>query len=255
MITRERLVNINGLSLSRRINLMDDLSFKAYCNALNLFIDTYPGRENEIKYALQIKDIGTLKKTLRAVSDLLILIYADDLAQHCEMIDGEITSAHSPSLEDRLSQLLTAISGLSIQIQMAFLGETLAANAEPSRMVSSKTILAVDDVPLVLNTLNHIVSSTAYRFIGFTSCTEALDYLSRHTPDLFILDIEMPIMDGYTLAQEIRDRGHISPIIFLTGNATKDYVFKAIQAGAADFVVKPVIADQVLEKIERFMQL
>jgi len=64
----------------------------------------------------------------------------------------------------------------------------------------------------------------------------------------------MPGMNGYELAREIRKSGHSAPIIFLTGNAKKDYVIKALQVGAADFIVKPVKADQLLERIGKYLK-
>ncbi|MCL2103413.1 MAG: response regulator, partial [Syntrophorhabdaceae bacterium] len=69
----------------------------------------------------------------------------------------------------------------------------------------------------------------------------------------FLLDIEMPEMDGYELARRIRESGHAAPIIFLTGNARKDSVARALQAGAADFIVKPVAKAELLERIGKYI--
>lgn len=262
MISKDRLSEINGLKLSDKISNMDDVSFHEYYKALNMFIDTYPNQESGLKDTFDKKDDLAFLKILEAVCDVLMLIYADDLVQSCIKLGREMPVLNRKQFEAHLTYLLTAISGLSISIQMALseenAGATLdkqpAPNVKPCLTNKGKSILAVDDVSLVLYTLENILSDTGYTFVGLTSGKDALRYTIVHKPDLFILDIDMPDMDGYELANKIRDQGHIAPIIFLTGNATKAHVFKAIQAGAADFVVKPVSPDQVLEKIEKFMR-
>jgi len=60
-------------------------------------------------------------------------------------------------------------------------------------------------------------------------------------------------MDGYELAAQIKKKGERSPIVFLTGNAKRENVVKAVEAGAADFIVKPVNKKEVLAKIERYI--
>jgi two-component system response regulator FixJ len=64
----------------------------------------------------------------------------------------------------------------------------------------------------------------------------------------------MPEMNGYELAGAIRERGHKAPIIYLTGNAQREYVINAMQAGAADFIVKPVIKEHLFERISNFIK-
>jgi CheY-like chemotaxis protein len=90
-----------------------------------------------------------------------------------------------------------------------------------------KTVLAVDDAAFFLNILKKYVSGTGHKLICVNSGDAALKYLVAHDPDLFILDIEMPEMNGYELAQKIRNEGKKAPIIFLTGNAKREDVVKA----------------------------
>jgi DNA-binding response OmpR family regulator len=89
--------------------------------------------------------------------------------------------------------------------------------------------------------------------ICVNSGDDALRYLKSHQPDLFILDIEMPKMNGYDLALKIREVGQRAPIIFLTGNATKRNVIRAIEAGASDFIVKPIDKKYVAYKINKYL--
>jgi CheY-like chemotaxis protein len=119
---------------------------------------------------------------------------------------------------------------------------------------SEKNILAVDDTEFFLRTLKTLLQDTPYKLTCITSGKVALNFLQKNHPDLFILDIDMPEMNGYELAMRIRECGQQAPIIFLTGNTTQKSVEKAHMVGASDFIAKPVNKDQVLQRINKFIQ-
>ncbi len=161
-----------------------------------------------------------------------------------------------------MAYFLTSLSMLSIDIQMAELkeqgdGADMPSEQKPAttgnQSKEKKTILAVDDTPFFLTTLKKILQDTGYKLLFVTSGSDALKSLEKHHPDLVLLDIEMPEMDGYELAAQIRKRGEKAPIVFLTGNAKRENVVRAVEAGAADFIVKPVNKEGVLAKIERYI--
>ncbi|MDR2906164.1 MAG: response regulator [Helicobacteraceae bacterium] len=100
--------------------------------------------------------------------------------------------------------------------------------------------------------LKTVFKDSHYAILSADSGKKALELLKEsYRPDLFILDIDMPRMDGYELAVEIRAAGHKAPIIFLTANADEKYVLKAIKAGAADFIVKPINKERFLAKVAK----
>ena len=96
-----------------------------------------------------------------------------------------------------------------------------------------------------------LIQNTPFKITCVNSGEAALHYLETHQPDLFILDIEMPEMNGYELAEKIRERGQKAPIIFLTGNFSVAYVKRAVEAGAADFITKPINKNHVLNRIKK----
>lgn len=255
MDSKETLLKISGLNLSNRINNMDAKQFQLYCKYLDEFVDTFPSEENTLRENVRTFEYDSLSHNLTALSNRLAIIYADNLVDECKKLKEEIKTENHQLIDENLSNLLTLIAALSIDIQMTRLqgqyNQAPEANVEETQAPVVKSILAVDDVSLILFTLKTILADTDYNFVGVTTGVAALKYLTSHTPDLFVLDIEMPEMNGYELAKAIRTMGQTAPIIFLTGNATKKYVINAIQAGAADFIVKPINVTQVLEKIEK----
>jgi len=261
MICKERLLAISELRLAG-IQQMDEGKLKTYAKSLSSFTEGLPELDEKIKAALETKDHASLSKCLADVRDLLAAIYASDMADECTKQIKDIKSVKHEKLEAFMTYFLTSLSMLSIDIQMAELKEpedgaiTPSENTPAAKVNNSKdqkTILAVDDTPFFLTTLKKILQNTEYKLICVTSGSDALKSLEKHHPNLLLLDIEMPEMDGYVLAAKIRERGKKAPIVFLTGNAKKENVVKAVEAGAADFIVKPVNKEGVLAKIERYI--
>jgi DNA-binding response OmpR family regulator len=102
-------------------------------------------------------------------------------------------------------------------------------------------ILAVDDDPDVLGTLSRALSREGFEVGGTTSGLEALKILGEHQPDLIILDIIMPGLDGLAVCRKIRADSQYNdlPILFLTARGHTDDVVAGLDAGGDDYVVKP----------------
>ena len=123
---------------------------------------------------------------------------------------------------------------------------------------SIKRIVAVDDSNVVLKTLKNMLDKDEYEVHAFSTGTRALEYLVQKdkVPDLIILDIEMPEMNGYVVLERIKKMLHLKtvPVIFLTSNGEKKQVIKAVSGGVKDYVVKPVDKEILLEKIQAVLK-
>jgi DNA-binding response OmpR family regulator len=102
-------------------------------------------------------------------------------------------------------------------------------------------ILAVDDDIEVLETLGRVLKHEAFDVTLASSGQQALTYLETHTPELVILDIIMPEMDGISVCRRLRrdSRFITMPILFLTAKGGTDDIVIGLDAGADDYVVKP----------------
>jgi CheY-like chemotaxis protein len=266
MICKERLLAISELKLAG-IQKMDEKKLNTYINSLNAFTEGFSELEEKTKSVLEAKDYAGLSKCLADMRDLLTAIHVVDMADECTKQIKELKNVKHEKLEAFMSYFLTSLSMLSIDIQMAELKEQDGQAGAPEAQApheqkptaaenqskEKKTILAVDDTPFFLTTLKKILQEADYKLICVTSGSDALKSLEKHHLDLFLLDIEMPEMNGYELAAQIKKRGEKSPIVFLTGNAKRENVVKAVEAGAADFIVKPINKEEVLAKIKRYI--
>jgi CheY-like chemotaxis protein len=255
---KERLLEISELKLAGKIEQMEKEEFDNYIRLLDKFTDNFPTQEDNIKLALKENDNDACIKHLTLVREILEEIHADEMAQDCAKQINTINSTTHEKLEAYIRYFLSTLSMLSIDIQMAqHKMNTSAAlpakddgNNEPK---TDKRILAVDDTAFFLTILKKILQDTRYKLTCVASGRDALKYLEKNQPDIFLLDIEMPGMDGYELAAKIKESGSKAPIIFLTGNARKEHLAKAVEAGAVDFIIKPINKDTLLTKIRKYL--
>jgi DNA-binding response OmpR family regulator len=119
---------------------------------------------------------------------------------------------------------------------------------------STKIVIGVDDAPENLFLLQSAVKAGGYTFMGARSGAECMTLLHRVMPRLILLDIEMPMMDGFETCRQIRAMSHLRhvPIAFLTARKTTEDVKKCIELGANDFIVKPFDMVKLLERIKHW---
>jgi CheY-like chemotaxis protein len=242
---------------------LDDAQMNQYEKLLVSFVESFPLNEQKIKAALEANDKEQLAAQLETLSAALEKIKADTLASEGRefIIVLKKFDYEYEKVESFVSIFLRSIVMLSIDIQMAkYLDEKTQATYlrkkkedMAARNNIEKTVLAVDDAAISLTMLKQSLQGERYKLICVNSGESALQYLKNNKPDLFLLDIEMPKMNGYELAEKIRGSGHEAPIIFLTGNSAKEYVLKAIKMGASDFIVKPIYKENLTEKIYRHL--
>lgn len=123
-------------------------------------------------------------------------------------------------------------------------------------MMDKKSIVAVDDSGIILKTLEKLLGGK-YAYHAFSKGMRALKYLKEEdTPDLIILDIEMPEIDGYQMLEMIREKSDLKqvPVLFLTSNSDKEHVVKAISGGANDYAIKPIDEEVFMDKVRKLLK-
>lgn len=115
-----------------------------------------------------------------------------------------------------------------------------------------KIVLAVDDAAIILSRITDALGEH-YNVFTVNSGARALKFLDKIKPDLILLDIRMPIRDGFDILREIRsmeDRADI-PVVMLTGMEGKESVIKL---GICDYILKPFDPDDLLDRVQRILE-
>lgn len=117
-------------------------------------------------------------------------------------------------------------------------------------------VMAVDDDPEVLETLGRVLEREQFEVKLANSGAQALTLLEKRTPDLLILDIIMPGVDGITVCKQLRaDPRYITlPILFLTAKGSTDDVVEGLDAGADDYVVKPFELSELRARVHALIR-
>ena len=116
------------------------------------------------------------------------------------------------------------------------------------------TILYVEDNPDNRMLVRRILLSEDYSLLEATNAAEALEVLKTAKPDLILMDINMPDMDGYTLTAKIKKMPGFEklPILALTANVMRGDKEKVLEAGCDGYIQKPIDFDELLREVERF---
>jgi len=117
------------------------------------------------------------------------------------------------------------------------------------------TVVVVDDDSMMREMLKLMLRGEDYAVVGEASNgQDAIMQCEKLKPDLVLLDIMMPKMDGLQALEEIRKVSPESIVLMVSADATMDKVAEAIKKGASGFVVKPLKASSVLDRIETILK-
>jgi DNA-binding response OmpR family regulator len=112
-------------------------------------------------------------------------------------------------------------------------------------------ILVVDDEPADLDLLRHALEQDGYKILVATSGERALQIVGRTRPDLILLDVTMPGLDGFDTCERLKTSADTReiPVVFLTASSDSASLVRGFAVGGDDFIAKPFQRDEVLARV------
>ncbi|MBK7897142.1 MAG: response regulator [Candidatus Promineifilaceae bacterium] len=117
------------------------------------------------------------------------------------------------------------------------------------------SILLVDDEPNLRELLRHMLEIGGYEVVEAEDGLDALDRLAERTPDLMILDVMMPYLDGVSLCKQLRASAEFAslPIVMLSGKTQYRAVQEGLAAGANRYLCKPITVDELIQTVREVL--
>ena len=127
----------------------------------------------------------------------------------------------------------------------------------PAVPIASGRILVVDDQPANLRVVSALLARHGYDVVVAATGEEALDTALAQVPDLMLLDMMMPGMDGFALLAEVKQRPELLrvPVVFLTAAQDRELLLRAFDSGAVDYVTKPFMPEELLARVNAHVGL
>lgn len=124
--------------------------------------------------------------------------------------------------------------------------------------LTDSTIFVVDDDPANLKLLDRMLRQNGYqRLVMVDDARQVLTSYAKAHPDLILLDINMPHYDGYQVLQQLQELGDplLPPVIFLTAQNQKEFLYRALSAGARDFISKPFDGTELIMRVRNLLDV
>jgi two-component system chemotaxis response regulator CheY len=116
-------------------------------------------------------------------------------------------------------------------------------------------IMIVDDSTIVRKVIEKNLADTSVKIVAHASNgVEAIELFKQHLPDIVTLDITMPEMDGLEALEKMLDIKHDAKILMISALSAKETIVKAMNLGATGYLIKPVVAHKLTEKINQILE-
>ena len=216
----------------------------------------------------QFKNIQSAKTWLQTYSPELVLLTIEEASQWRENLAliktlatrtpsiATIVISKIDSLEKRVSAAQAGGCGFLVKpVEPKEVWEVACKLLSSNRSAAIK-ILVVDDDPILLSTLKSLLEPWGIAIAGLENPQDFWNTLESVSPDLLILDVEMPKIGGIELCQAVRTDPHWKglPVLFLTSHSDPETVRQVFAVGADDFVTKPVIGPELLTRINNRLE-
>ena len=130
----------------------------------------------------------------------------------------------------------------------------MTATSSDARRQPDARLLVVEDEPNILELLSASLRYAGFEVLTAAAGTEAVQSAQRHRPDLIVLDVMLPDMDGFDVIRRLRGGGARIPVVFLTARDSTEDKIRGLTLGGDDYVTKPFSLEEVIARIRAVLR-
>jgi len=153
-----------------------------------------------------------------------------------------------------LQSLVTSLSGSCAKENYVMFEMNQPSTNQPSTSQPGATVLIAEDDTEIRTALERILRYEGYEPMGVADGAAALEAIEEHTPDLIILDVMMPFVDGLAVCRRVRERSDRTPILMLTARHEISDRVAGLDAGADDYLAKPFDLEELLARVRALLR-
>jgi CheY-like chemotaxis protein len=201
------------------------------------------------RVALAMQGDGATRPFLLALCDAASAAGAARLSKD-GIVDDYVQQFPAPADPDRLAASVRLATRLA---PAARSGTSTASDAAPTRR--RPVVLIVEDDEVLHTLLAAMLESEALDLVFEADGAAAFDRIQAIAPDLVLMDVMLPGGDGVALTEQIKSTPELAatPVVMLSGEARLETLVRSMQAGAADFIVKPFTRESLLAKLSKYL--
>lgn len=244
------------------LSFLDVASGLAYCagseefyrEMLQSYLDN--SKYEEIRKFYGMEDWENYRILVHALKSTSLSIGATEFSNQAKELELAAKEGRIEDIRKGHEDMMGCYGRLLKQIQNAVEEPQEKKKTCSQPQEAKESILVVDDDLMNLRIAEKMLEEQ-FRVECVKSGKEALEFLEKDIPNLILLDLHMPEMDGFAVMEHIRaeERYQDIPVIFLTADNDRDTEVKGFREGALDFITKPFIADIMISRVNRILEL
>ncbi|MGN1107222.1 MAG: response regulator, partial [Huintestinicola sp.] len=222
-----------------------------YVSMLETYLENT--RLEDMKNFYEQRDLDNYRITVHSIKSTSLTIGATELSGEAKGLEMAQKSGDIGYIEENHQRVYEMYAEMLQKIKAVLDDPDDILGGEEREEERVSKILIVDDDPSCLAIAKHTLE-TKFEVITAASGEEALKILKKNAPELAVLDIYMPEMDGFELMKRIREISDV-PVVFLTADSDKSLEERCLDEGAMDFITKPVTSTILINRLSRVIEL